>query len=368
MRKFVLGLLLVLVFPVWALPSPKAVSDAVQAGNFSHAEQMLQQILKEKPNSAMAHYELGQVLAREQRHQEALSELNQAKTLDPALKFAKNPERFDAIYRAEVAALQKPVALTTHSPIHPATHTASSGSSLVGFVLSILLVFGAILLAIYFWMRRADKQRKQEQQQYQSALSQEQLSALLQMADAMRDAELECRAASYASEQKQAISTAVNAHRDALLRAISQCKDEHVPLYDEQFTALQAETTRLTQAARSGTLPAPITAMPHEPVMRAPIMDAGALAGSNAQPIIINNNTPSSGGLGNVLTGVVLGEMLAGDRHSETVIYRERREDLPPKEDIPSFDGSTDGSDSAWDEDNSSFDSGNDSGNDDAWS
>lgn len=78
MKRFILWLLLVLTAPAWAVPSPKEVSDAVHAGNFVLAEQLLQQTLQDKPNSAMAHYELGQVLAKEKRHQEALAELTKA--------------------------------------------------------------------------------------------------------------------------------------------------------------------------------------------------------------------------------------------------------------------------------------------------
>lgn len=147
MRKLVL-LLLVLALPVWALPSPKEVSAAVNAGNFAHAEQLLQQIIKEKPNSALAHYELGQVLARENRHQEALAELNQAKALDASLHFAKDPAVFAQIYNAELATLQKPVALATHPAAqvsHPGAPRTGHSGSLAGFVLSILLLLAAAL-------------------------------------------------------------------------------------------------------------------------------------------------------------------------------------------------------------------------------
>jgi hypothetical protein len=55
-------------------------------------------VIQEKPQSAKAHYELGQVLARETRYADAQQELKKAKELDPALKFAATPEKFNETY------------------------------------------------------------------------------------------------------------------------------------------------------------------------------------------------------------------------------------------------------------------------------
>jgi tetratricopeptide (TPR) repeat protein len=78
-----------------ALPSPKDIESAVTAGNFSQAESMLREVIQEKPQSAKAHYELGQVLARQARYADAQQSLAKAKSLDPALKFATSPEKFN---------------------------------------------------------------------------------------------------------------------------------------------------------------------------------------------------------------------------------------------------------------------------------
>ena len=48
-----------------ALPSPKDIEAAVGAGQLPQAEAMLREVLQTKPQSAKAHYELGQVLARQ---------------------------------------------------------------------------------------------------------------------------------------------------------------------------------------------------------------------------------------------------------------------------------------------------------------
>lgn len=91
-------LALVLVFfasLALALPSPKDIESAVNAGNLSQAESMLREVIQEKPQSAKAHYELGQVLARQARYADAQQAMSKAKSIDPSLKFTASPEKFN---------------------------------------------------------------------------------------------------------------------------------------------------------------------------------------------------------------------------------------------------------------------------------
>ena len=86
-----------------ALPSPKDIEAAVGAGQLPQAETMLREVLQAKPQSAKAHYELGQVLARQGKYFEAQQALDQAKTIDPTLKFATSPEAFAKTYDTVLA-------------------------------------------------------------------------------------------------------------------------------------------------------------------------------------------------------------------------------------------------------------------------
>ena len=86
-----------------ALPSPKEIEAAVGAGQLPQAETMLREVLQAKPQSAKAHYELGQVLARQGKYFEAQQALDQAKTIDPTLKFATSPEAFAKTYDTVLA-------------------------------------------------------------------------------------------------------------------------------------------------------------------------------------------------------------------------------------------------------------------------
>ncbi len=142
-----------------ALPSPKDIEAAVSAGQLTRAEEMLKEVIRDKPNSAKAHYELGQVLARAGRNFEAREALEKAKSLDPSLKFARDPAHFNEILnripggttsvasgagavlsspRADVAAQAAPVR-------EPASPSIPWGYMLVG---------GGALVAVWMIMRR----------------------------------------------------------------------------------------------------------------------------------------------------------------------------------------------------------------------
>ena len=138
-----------------ALPSPKDISAAVEAGDLARAETLLHEVLKEKPNSAKAHYELGEVLARAKRYDEALAQLNQARAIDPALKFASSPEKFtqtlDKVSAAAAAAKAAATGQTLNpAPAHSTVAPAASASSFpTGYV-----VGGIILLVLLFVLIR----------------------------------------------------------------------------------------------------------------------------------------------------------------------------------------------------------------------
>jgi len=97
-KPLLAGLMALAAAVALALPTPKDIETAVNAGHLTQAESMLREVIQEKPQSAKAHYELGQVLARETRYADAQQELKKAKELDPALKFAATPEKFNETY------------------------------------------------------------------------------------------------------------------------------------------------------------------------------------------------------------------------------------------------------------------------------
>jgi hypothetical protein len=150
------GLLLAVSALALALPTPKDIETAVREGHMAQAESMLREVIQEKPQSAKAHYELGQVLAREARYPEALTELKQAKTIDPSLKFAGSDAQFNAVFDKVSAAATPAVTHNTPSTAvvqaapAPQAPPASGSSSLSYIWIAIALVVVVAWLARRF--------------------------------------------------------------------------------------------------------------------------------------------------------------------------------------------------------------------------
>ena len=159
MQRMLLALTLALAAG-WALalPSPKEIEAAVGAGQLPQAETMLREVLQANPQSAKANYELGQVLARQGKYFEAQQALDQAKTIDPTLKFATSPEAFAKTYDtvlaqvrgAPSAASAKAAVATPAAPVAspaPASPAPSGGFNLMYVWMGAagLVVLGLIL-------------------------------------------------------------------------------------------------------------------------------------------------------------------------------------------------------------------------------
>jgi hypothetical protein len=165
LKSVVVGAFVVGASLVLALPTPKDIEAAVAAGRYTQAESMLREVLQDKPQSAKAHYELGQVLAQSQRYKEAQTELQKAKDIDPSLKFATSPEKFNTVWAKinDLAAaptssvVMAPSAAPSVSPNaqsvskaspEPAANSGGSSMTYVWLAIAGLVVFG-------LWLRRS---------------------------------------------------------------------------------------------------------------------------------------------------------------------------------------------------------------------
>ncbi len=143
----------------FALPSPKDIDAAVNAGRLSQAESMLREVIQEKPQSAKAHYELGQVLARQEHYDDAQIALKKAKELDPALKFAASPEKFNETFDKVSRMVQGPDTASLASGMSqaakPAAAAALPSSSEPAFPVSYILIGVAGLVIVALVLRRS---------------------------------------------------------------------------------------------------------------------------------------------------------------------------------------------------------------------
>jgi uncharacterized protein len=77
-------------------PTMHEVYQAAEAGDYKQAQAMMDQVLRDHPNSAKAHFVEAELLAKQGRIAEAQSELSIAERLDPSRKFA-TPEALEKL-------------------------------------------------------------------------------------------------------------------------------------------------------------------------------------------------------------------------------------------------------------------------------
>jgi len=77
-------------------PTMQQVYDTAKAGHVAQAQQMIDQVLRDHPRSAKAHYVAAELDAKQGNFAAARTELNQAQQIEPGLAFAK-PESVEAL-------------------------------------------------------------------------------------------------------------------------------------------------------------------------------------------------------------------------------------------------------------------------------
>ena len=138
-----------------ALPAPKDIEAAVNAGHLPQAETMLREVLQDKPGSARAHYELGQVLARQAKYDEALAEVQRAKSIDSSLKFAASPEKFQqTLDRIGAAASTAKLPSATAAAHVAATTAPAPAPASPALNLNYVLLGIGVLVLVAFLVRR----------------------------------------------------------------------------------------------------------------------------------------------------------------------------------------------------------------------
>lgn len=120
-------------------PSLHQVYDAANAGNYAVAQGMMDQVLRDHPNSAKAHFVEAELMAKQGQLGKASAELQTAEKLDPALSFAKP------------AAVDELKGLLRAS--HAAPASARVAPAAPGLPWGMIIAGMALLAAIVFFLR-----------------------------------------------------------------------------------------------------------------------------------------------------------------------------------------------------------------------
>jgi uncharacterized protein len=128
-------------------PSLHDVYQAAEAGNYAQAQRMMDQVLRDHPNSAKAHYVEAELLARQGKLAAASVQLDFAERLDPGLRFAKPEAVRDLKSRIASPRNTFPVAM-------PGTTTAAAGN---GAPWGMLLLGAGVLALIVLGVRATNR-------------------------------------------------------------------------------------------------------------------------------------------------------------------------------------------------------------------
>jgi tetratricopeptide (TPR) repeat protein len=311
----------------FAVPSAQQVERAMAQGNWQQADAELTEVLQAHPNNAHAHYLYGQVLAREGRFADGLAQIEQAKTLDPQIRFT-DPSRFaqtEAHIRAAAGrTVQTPQAQHMTNPFaqtqayQPAeAHRGPSTAAWIGIAIVVL----GIVLILRWTLRRARSNEDGQADEERRA----QLKRATELLNATRSLKLDARLSAAPGHETLANEIeSVETQLRELVETLSSGKSP-VPAYrledlDRQFASLKARA----EGRPDPNVAAAPGASPYAQEAERFQQQAPQPPSYQQQPtVVVQQGGGFGSGMGGLLTGVLLGEALShgSDRVIERDVY-----------------------------------------------
>jgi len=335
MKTFLAAALAALLFAsnaAFAAPSAKQVESAMAQGNWQQADAELSQVLAEHPNNAHAHYLYGQVLANEGRYADALAQIEQAKTLDPQVRFttASRFAQVEARVRAAAdrAKAPAPPSANTHSAGNPFVQSLPSspapkhhGPSMAAWIgLAILII--AIALILRWTLRRARSTEDGRADEERRA----QLKRATELLNAARSLKLDARLSS--AQGHETLASEVESVENQLRTLVESLSNNGhpVPAYQLDDLARQLDSLKARAEGRPDPNAPTPGAGPSAYAQEAERLQQQQAPYGAQQPYPPQQQPPvivqqGGGGMGGLLTGVLLGEALSHGR--DRVIERD---------------------------------------------
>jgi hypothetical protein len=342
MKKFLASAFASLLFvsaAAFAVPTVQQIESAMSQGNWQQADAGLSEVLQAHPNNARAHYLYSQVLDREGRYADALAQVQQAKTLDPQIRFT-DPSRFAQTEARIRKDAERAGGNTTSRAANPFVQQNSPAvqqqSAMVpqaperhgpgvGMWIGIILLIGVIALVLRWTLRRArsqDDSRADDDRRVQ-------LKRATEMLNAVRSLKLDVKLST--APGHEALEKEVEATEEqlrGLLETLSNSKNP-VPPYQLDELEQRIGSMRARADGRPDPYAASAAGMQQSPYAQeaerfgnppqAPYPQQGPY---QQPPVIVQQGGGGfGGGMGGLLTGVLLGEALNSGR--ERVVERD---------------------------------------------
>ncbi|HEY1611675.1 MAG TPA: tetratricopeptide repeat protein [Paraburkholderia sp.] len=337
MKKFLAAVIASLAFVsgvAFAVPTVQQIESEISQGDWQRADSGLVQVLQAHPNSAHAHYLYAQVLHREGRYADALAQIEQAKSIDPQLHFA-SPSRFaqiESAIRSDAARANGNGAnrgngngFTRTQAALPAA-AAFGGEAVhhgpsMGAWIGIALLFVVIALVLRWTLRRA----KSAEDSRAGDDRRDQLRRATELLNAVRSLKLDLKLSTMPGHDLlEREAEGLETQLRGLAEALSNSSNP-VPPYQLDDLQRQVESLKARAEGRPDPNAGPVPGSGDSAYARE--ADAnfgrpyqGPYPPQQPQQVIVQQGGGGSG-MGGLLTGVLLGEMLGGGR--ERVVERD---------------------------------------------
>lgn len=343
MKKFlasVFASLMLVSAAAFALPTVQQIESAMAQGNWQQADAGLSEVLQAHPNNARAHYLFSQVLDREGRYADALAQVQQAKTLDPQIRFT-DPTRFaqtEAKIRRDAQQAGGNTSTRAANPFMQQTAPAVQQQSAMvsqaaqphgpgmGMWIGIIVLIGVIALVLRWTLRRAKTQgdtRADDDRRVQ-------LKRATDMLNTVRSLKLDAKLSTVPGHE--ALEKEVEGTEDQLRGVVEGLSNSKNPLPPYQLDELEQRlgSIRARLDGRPDPYAAPAASTQQSPYAQeaerfgnppqAPYPQQGPYQ-QQPQVIVQQGGGGFGGGMGGLLTGVLLGEALNSGR--ERVVERD---------------------------------------------
>ncbi len=346
MKKFLATAFASLLFvsaAAFAVPTVQQIESAMSQGNWQQADAGLSEVLQAHPNNARAHYLYAQVLDREGRSADALAQVQQARTLDPQIRFT-DPTRFAQTEARIRKDAERAGAAGGNTTSHAANPFVQQNSPAVqqqpammsqapqrhgpgmGMWIGILVLIGVIALVLRWTLRRARTQgdtRADDDRRVQ-------LKRATEMLNTVRSLKLDVKLSTVPGHE--ALEKEVEATEDQLRGLVESLSNSKTPVPPYQLDELEQRlgSLRARVDGRPDPYAAPAAGTQQSPYAQeaerfgnppqAPYPQQGPYQ-QQPQVIVQQGGGGFGGGMGGLLTGVLLGEALNSGR--ERVVERD---------------------------------------------
>ncbi len=314
----------------FAVPGVQQIESAMSRGDWQRADAGLTEVLQAHPDNARAHYLYAQVLNREGRYSEALTQVEQAKSLDPQIRFTQ-PQRFAQVEAKIRSDASRAGSVNTNSTGNPFTQQQLAAPAPqkrgpgMGMWISIAILLVGIVLVLRWTLRRA----KSTEDAKAGDDRRDQLKRATELLNGVRSLKLDVKLST--APGHEALEKEVEGLEAQLRSLVETLSNSANPRPPYEIEDLERQFASLKARAEGRPDPNAQPAAPDYGSNSSYAREADAAFGRQPQyppappqqppQVIVQQGGGGMGGMGGLLTGVLLGEALNQGR--DRVIERD---------------------------------------------